>query len=156
MFLLPPHDRRSWVVTGSRSNLARDLFGGGGWRDVLDDEDGLPGLDEPELTPGDLLDDRWILAKPPGLLAQACVLGALAGNAGGQLVVLATRAKRRGQSAIANEAVHDGDHRPEHQQQLDDPADSQRQLRGRRAAVRAGTILSRGHAHTTVQQFGKE
>lgn len=109
-----------------------DLLWGFARRDVFDDEDALAGLDQAELTPGDLLDRRGILTQPPRLVAQLGVFRALTCNRGGQLVVLLPCAQHREQAAVADEPVDDNDRSDKEHEQLDDAPVAGRAL-GRRA-----------------------
>ena len=73
--------------------------------DVFQDEYLLTRPDEAELAAGDLFDGPGVVAQAPRLIGQPRVLHALVRDGAGQLVILAPRAERRHQPAVADERV---------------------------------------------------
>ena len=95
-------------------------------RNVLDDEDFFAGLDKAELAARHFFDGRGIVAKPLRAVPQAAVLGALARDLSGLLVVLAAGAEHGEQPAIAHEAVDDDQHGDEQHDPAHDAAAASR------------------------------
>jgi hypothetical protein len=108
--------------------------------DVLEDEDFFARLDETELAARDFFDGGRIVAKALRAIAKAAVLGALPRDLSGELVVFATGAEHRQQSAIADKTVDDDqDGNEQHDPSHNPAAAPGRAARFRRAAFRPGT-----------------
>jgi len=102
-------------------------------------------MDEAEIAAGDFFDGRGIFAQLTRFVAQPGVLGALAGDGLGQLVVLVSRAQDRQQSAIADERVDENRDRHAHEEKLEDLAGAGRPSSGGDPPFHAG-FLSGSHA----------
>ena len=119
---------------------------------VLDDEDLLARLDQPELPPRDFFDGGRIVAQPPRLFGEPRVLGTFARHGRRQRVVLTADAKHRQQPAVARERVEDDDDGDEQQADVQQPLVARvAAYRVRMAAKRTGSV-GRRHVGRKVQQ----
>src|SRR5262249_39526455 len=75
---------------------------------------------QPEVAARDLFDGRRIVGQPAGKVAKPGVLGALARDRRGELVVFVTGAKHGQKAPVADKAVEDDQRRDEEQQQMTD------------------------------------
>src|SRR6185295_16204956 len=119
---------------------------------ILDDEDLLAWLDQPQLPARDFLDGVRIAAQAPRFLTQAGVLGALPRDGRGQHVALVARAKHRQQPTIPDEAVDDDNRGDEHDHPVNDAAVSSRGTFWFRWTAFDGRSTVDFHLTQTVQQ----
>jgi hypothetical protein len=116
---------------------------------VLDDEDFLAWLDQAKLAPGDLFDRGRIVTQAPGLLGQACILGALARQRRRQRGGLTPDAQHRQQAAVARQRIHHDHQRDEQQPEAQQATVARLSAERLRLSDRLRSV-GRRHASTKV------